>query len=263
MKIQTLRLVFVITAMLPAAFAFHFPLTRQGTAQDAALRVFTSDGYRPVLEALIPKIEASIGRKVTPNFNASKDLAKQILAGQSFDVAILSSDVLDQLITQGKIVGGTRTDVGRTGIGVGVRAGTPKPDIGTPDAIKRALLNAQSISFNPDGASAAHINEMVTRLGIADKVRPKYVLRPGPGAPQMEVGAGRAEMVITLIPEIKAYANIGVEFVGPLPADLQSYISFSAGVATSSHNAAAKALITFITAPATIPTLKSKGIEPR
>ena len=104
--------------------------------------------------------------------------------------------------------------------------------------MKLAPLTAQSISFNPDGASAPHINEMVTRLGIAEKVKPKFMLRPGTDAPQMEVVAGRAEMVITLIPEIKEYANIGLELVGPLPADLQSYLNFSAGVATDSHNTA-------------------------
>jgi len=262
-RLQTIRLAFLITAMLFAALAFHFPFVQRGAAQDAGLRVFTSDGYKTVLEALLPQAEKAIGQKIISTFNASKDLAKEIRAGSTFDVAIFSSDVLDDLIREGKITADTRKDIARIGIGVGIRAGTPKPNIATVEAMKDTLLKAPSIAFNPNGASAAPIHEMVSRLGIADKVTPKFVLQTGPGGPQMEVAAGRAGMVITLIPEIKDYANIGLELVGPLPAGLQSYIAFSSGVAASSHNiAAAKALIKFITAPAAFPTLKEKGLEP-
>ena len=143
---------------------------------------------------------------------------------------------------------------------MGVRAGAPKPDISTPEAMKRTLLNAKSIAFNRDGASAVHINEMVQHLGIADKVKPKFMPEVGAGQPQRDVAAGKAEMVITLIPEIADFQ--GLDLVGPLPSELQSYIDFSAGVAVKSQNApAAKALIKFLKDPSITSILKTKGVD--
>jgi molybdate transport system substrate-binding protein len=197
---------------------------------------------------------------VSPEFDSSNVLQKKIDSGESFDVAILSTNVVNHLIESGKVSAESRTDVGRAGIGVGIRAGAKKPDIGTSDAMSKTLLNAKSIVFNRDGASAIHINEMVEKLGIADRVKPKFMLDVGAGQPQKDVVAGKAEMVITLIPEIADFA--GLELAGPLPGDLQSYIDFSAGVAVKSQDAAAaKALIKVLTDPAVAATLKSKGIE--
>jgi molybdate transport system substrate-binding protein len=110
----------------------------------------------------------------------------------------------------------------------------PKPDIGTPEEMKQTLLTAKSIAFNRDGASCVRINEMVEYLGTADKVKPKFILEVGSGQPQRDVAAGKAELVITLIPEIAD--SKGLDLVGPLPRDLQSYINISAGVAVNSRN---------------------------
>ena len=221
-----------------------------------------SDGMKTVMEVLTPQIEHSIGRKLAAQFNSSKNLRDMIQAGEPFDAAILTSDVLDDLIKQGKIAAGTRADISRTGMGVGVRVGAPKPDISTPEALKRTLLNAKSISFNPTGASAAHTYDMFARLGITDAVKPKLILDAEAGRPQMNVAGGKAELVISLIPEIKFFP--GVDLVGPIPPDFQSYINFAAGIATNAHDTdAAKALIQFITGPTVAPILKAKGMEPR
>jgi molybdate transport system substrate-binding protein len=264
LRLQTLRTIFIITALLAGIVAPKVPRFGLDVAQGqgTALRVYTSDGFKPALQALLPQIERSLGQRVSPEFEASKTLQQKIQAGEAFDVAILGSGNIDDLIKTGKVAPDTRADLGRAGIGVGLRAGSPKPDIGTPEAMKQALLRAKSITFNRDGASAVHINEMVERLGITDKVKPKFMLEVGAGQPQVDVVTGKAEMVITLMPEIANFE--GLELVGPLPGGLQSYISFSAGVAASSHNAAAaKALIKLISAPAAVPILKSKGIDPR
>ena len=260
-KLQTVRIIFVITALVAAVATLGFPFAGSGAAPSSALRVYTSDGFKPSLQALLPQIEHAIGGKVSPEFEASKTLQQKIEAGEAFDVAILSSGVIDDLVGEGKIAPGTRARLGRSGIGVGVRAGAPQPDIGTPEALKRALLQAKSIAFNRDGASAVHINEMVAALGIADQVKPKFVLEVGAGQPQRDVAAGRAEMVITLIPEIEDFKELAL--VGPLPGALQSYISFSAGVAANSQNAAAsQALIKFLTSAQAAPALQAKGVEP-
>jgi molybdate transport system substrate-binding protein len=224
------------------------------------LRVYTSDGFKPALRALIPKIQKATGRKVLPTFDSSNVLQKKIDSGEPFDVAILSTNVVNHLIDSGKVSAESRADLGRAGIGVGIRAGATKPDISTSDAMSKTLLNAKSIVFNRDGASAVHIDEMVAKLGIADRVKPKFMRDVGAGQPQKDVVSGKAELVITLIPEIEDFK--GLQLVGPLPGDLQSYIDFSAGVAVKSQNAdGAKALIEVLTDPSAAATLKSKGVE--
>lgn len=262
MKRKTIRAITIAAVLLAMNGAFLFLFAQKASAQAADLLVLISDGMKPSAEELIPQIERSIGRSLKPHFDSSKRLEENIASGEAFDVAILSSEVIDDLIKQGKIMAGTRTEIARTGIGIGVRAGAPKPDISTPEALKRTLLNAKSIAFNPTGASSVHTRAMLERLGIAEEVKSKLILDPGPGKPQLNVAEGKAELVITLIPEIKFFP--GVDLVGPLPADFQSYINFAAGVATNTQNAeASKALIKFFTAPAAAATLKAKGVEPR
>jgi molybdate transport system substrate-binding protein len=234
---------------------------RRLPAQGPELHVMISDGLKTVVEELTPQIERATGRKLAAQFNSSKNLRDKIQGGEPFDAAILTSDVLDDLIKQGKIAATTRADISRTGMGIGVRAGAPKPDISTPEALKRALLNAKSISFNPTGASAAPTFNIFSRLGITDAVKPKLVLDAEAGRPQMSVAAGKVELVISLIPEIKFFP--GVDLVGPMPGELQSYINFAGALAANAHDAeGAKALLKFITSPAVVPTLKAKGMEP-
>ena len=108
--------------------------------------VVVSDGMKPSVEELVPQIEHAIGRKLTIQFNSSKALREKIQSGEPFDAAILTSDIIDDLIKQGKIAAGSRADIARTGMGVGVRAGAPMSDVGTPEALKRALLSAKSIT---------------------------------------------------------------------------------------------------------------------
>jgi molybdate transport system substrate-binding protein len=259
---RKIRIASTIAATILALSAGLFSQLARGTpAQTTELHVMISDGMKTVVEELTPQIEQSIGRKLAAQFNSSKNLRDKIQAGEPFDAAILTSDVLDDLIKQGKIAAGTRAELSRTGMGVGVRAGAAKPDIGTPEALKRTLLDAKSISFNPTGASAAHTYDMFARLGITEAVKPKLILDAEAGRPQMNVAGGKAELVISLIPEIKFFP--GVDLVGPIPPNFQTYINFAAGIATNPHDAdAAKALIQFITGPAVTPVLKAKGMEP-
>jgi molybdate transport system substrate-binding protein len=260
---RKIRTVIIFAAAIVALSAGLFsPFARSAPAQTTDLRVMISDGMKTVVEELTPQIEHATGRKLAAQFNSSKNLRDKIQAGEPFDAAILTSDVLDDLIQQGKIAAGTRAEISRTGMGVGVRAGSPKPDIGTPDALKRTLLNAKSISFNPTGASAVHTRDMFARLGITEAVKPKLMLDAEAGRPQMNVAGGKTELVISLIPEIKFFP--GVDLVGPIPSDFQSYVNFAGGIATNPRDAdAAKALIQFITGPAVVPVLKAKGMEPR
>src|ERR1700726_3803759 len=227
---RKIRTAITIAAAILALSVVSFSLmAHRVSAQTPELHVMISDGMKTVVEELTPQIEHSIGRKLAAQFNSSKNL-------------------------QEKITAGGHAEISRTGMGIGVRAGAPKPDISTPEALKRTLLNAKSISFNPTGASAAHTYDMFARLGITEAVQPKLILDAEAGRPQMNVAAGKVELVISLIPEIKFFP--GVDLVGPVPPDFQSYINFAAGIATNPRDAdAAKALIQFIAGPAVVPVL--------
>ncbi len=248
-----------ILAFNAGAFALF---GRSTPAQSKDLHVLISDGMKTVVEEMTPQIEQAIGCKLVAKFNSSKNLRDEIQAGEPFDAAILTADVLDDLIRQGKIASAGRADLSRTGLGMGVRAGAAKPDIGTPEALKKTLLNAKSVSFNPTGASAAPTYDMFSRMGIADAMKPKLVLDKEAGRPQMNVAGGQVELVISLVPEIKFFP--GVDLVGSIPAEYQSYVNFAAGIAANPHDpTAAKALIQFLSGPALKPVLRAKGMEPR
>jgi molybdate transport system substrate-binding protein len=258
---KTRNTLIIAAAVLALSSGFVFISARVTPAQTMELRVMVSDGLKTVVEEVAPQIEQATHRKLAVQFNSSKNLRDKIQAGEPFDAAILTSDVLDDLIKQGKIAPGSRAEISRTGIGVGVRAGAGKPDIATPDALKQTFLSAKSISFNPTGASATHTYDIFARLGITDAVKPKLMLDAEAGRPQMNVAGGKAELVISLIPEIKFFP--GVDFVGPIPAELQSYVNFAGGIAANPRDAdAAKALIEFISGPKVVPVLKAKGMEP-
>jgi molybdate transport system substrate-binding protein len=166
----------------------------------------------------------------------------------------------DELIKAGKLVAETRTDVMKAGIGVAVKRGASKPDIGTVDAFKRALLDAKSITYLKEGASTIYLDRLFTRLGIAEALRAKTV-KPDTETVSERVAQGEVELGIIVIPNILSVP--GAELVGPLPSEVQSYIVFTAAVSAQSPNRqAARDLIKLITSPAVVPLLKAKGMEP-
>jgi molybdate transport system substrate-binding protein len=145
---------------------------------------------------------------------------------------------------------------------VGIRVGTPKPDISSLPAMKQTLLNVKSVTYTMSGASRPHIEKMYDRLGIAKEMAPKVILQEMPGRAERVVAEGGADMVITLVSEI--LPTPGVQLVGPLPGELQNYISFAGGVGSKATDpAAAKALLTFLSSPGVASAYKAKGMEPR
>jgi molybdate transport system substrate-binding protein len=151
-------------------------------------------------------------------------------------------------------------DLGRSGIGVGVRSGAPKPDIKTPETLKKALLNAKSMTWVEVGASRAHIDKMLDDLGIAKDIKPKVVLTQGVDQSLANVTAGKTELLITLISEIVPAK--GIELAGPLPSKVQGYVSLAGGVGANSKNAdAGRSLLKILAAPSTAPIYQAKGME--
>jgi quinoprotein glucose dehydrogenase len=240
-------------------------LTEWPTAQNTsnnALRVLISNGMKGSMEELQSQCEKAIGRSLAVTFGSTASLKKRIEIGEAFDVTIITTEAIDDLITQGKLASASRSDVGRSELGIGIRAGAPRPNISTPAALKKTLQDAKSITYPQDGASRGAIEKMFDGMGISAEVKPRIVLAPGSGPATESVAVGKAEMVITLFSEIVPIH--GVEILGPLPGDYQLAIRFAAATSATSKNAeAARALIAFLSGPTAAAVLKSKGIEPR
>lgn len=243
---------FLAVALLLSAF----PLA----AQNGPVRVLASNGVKAVIDDLQKQAEAAIKRPLVIEYETSSVVKKRIESGEAFDVAILTSDVIGELAKTGKIASGTPTEIARCGIGVGVRAGAAKPDVRTSDALKKTLVASKSVTFAENGASRAHILQMFEKFGIAGVMKPKTVMEQGADRTNARVANGSSEVVLTLISEILPAK--GVQLAGPLPADVQHYVNFAAGVSTNTKNAdAGKALAKYFASPAIAPTLKAKGME--
>jgi molybdate transport system substrate-binding protein len=242
------------------AIALSFLFASQAGSQATQIRVLCSNGLKAVVEELHSRAEREIGRPLGIEFGTSVSIRQRIQSGETFDVAILSSEVLDDLIKAAKIGAGTRTDLGRSGIGIGVRSGAPKPAIATVEALKTTLLNAKSMTWVEAGASRVHIDKMLGELGIAKDVQPKIVLTQQVDQSTAIVAGGKADLIITLISEIVPAK--GIEYVGPLPPKFQNYVNLAGGVSANSKNVeSGRALIKFLSAPSVASVYKSKGME--
>ena len=237
-----------------------------GAARPAAaaeIKVLTAGAFKQVLLALVPDFERTSGNKVIVDNDTVGALTKRIEGGETFDLAVLTPAAVDALASKGKLISGSRANLARVGVGVVVKEGAAKPDIGSVDAFKRALLAANSVAYiDPaaGGSSGIYVAGLLDKLGIAAEVKPKAKLIPG-GAVAEHVARGEAELGIHQISEILPVK--GVTLVGPLPADIQNYTVYAAALgAQAKESDAAKALLKALSGPAAAEVLKSKGMEP-
>src|SRR5882672_6226740 len=197
----------------------------------------------------------------TATFALAAQIKRDIEAGAAFDLAVITAAGIEDLAKQGKIDAASRTPLARSAVGIMVKAGAPKPDLSSPDALKRALLSARSVTWAKEGASGAYFTTVVQKLGIAEELKPKLNLATDGVNAAEKVARGEADLGVLLINEIMAHH--GVDVAGPLPAALQSYTVFHAGVSAASKNAAAaKAFAEFLTRPEARGVFKAKGQEP-
>jgi molybdate transport system substrate-binding protein len=233
-------------------------LTSTGAPAGAAeIKVLSTVGKQPATPTIFAEFEAATGHKVAVTYGLAAVLKTSVLDGARADVLILTGPAIDELVKAGKVAAGTRIDVARSGVGVGVKAGASRPDISTPDALKNSLLAAKSIGYSREGASGVAFARAVERLGIAEQVKAKYK-DTGTKAGEM-VAAGDIELAAAQIPELLAVP--GVDVIGPLPAELQTVTIFSVGLmAEAGDPAAAKALIEFLAGPRATPVYKAKGL---
>src|SRR5712691_1107722 len=224
------------------------------------MKVLCTNGLKTVMLELVPAFERTSATKLTVTWGSANGLVKELDAGAVADLVILTAEAIEDLIKRGTVVAGSRVDLASSGIGVAVRKGASKPDIASPEALKKALLAAKTVAHSKAGMSGIYFPTVLARLGIADQMKSKIVM-PDPGTPVGEVVAkGGAEIGIQQISELLPVA--GVEVVGPLPAALQKITTFSAGLLTTAKEPdAAKALVKFVVAEAPR-LLKEKGLEP-
>jgi molybdate transport system substrate-binding protein len=221
--------------------------------------LLSSAAIKPVIEVLGPQFERASGHRLVSRFELTPAVKKLIDAGTPFDVAIANPPHIEDSIKQGRVTAGTRADVARFGVGVGVRAGAAKPDVGSPDALKAALINAKSVAYVGEGTSGVFVRALLDRLGIADAMKAK--LRPGGIAESLAaVAKGEAEIVVMPVPLIMA--GVGVDFAGALPAALQDNIDMVAGIgANAKDRAAAQALVKYLMGPEATTVIKARGFS--
>jgi molybdate transport system substrate-binding protein len=249
MRLQALMTTTIVLLTLQAA-----------CAQTTPLRVLASNGMKAVIEELRARLELQLKRPLAIQFNTSAATRQRIESGDAFDVAILTTEVVNELANGGRIALGSVVDLGRSGIGFGVRSTAAKPDVRTPEAVQQTLLKAKSLTWVSVGASRVHIDRMLESLGIAANVKSKTVLTQGVDESVASVAAGNTEIIVTLISEILPAK--GIQFVGPLPAKFQNYVSFAGGISpNSSSQAAATQMIGLLAEPAAARTYEAKGME--
>ena len=247
-----------ITAALIAASG-----AAQAQGQAQVIDAMITTAMKAAIEEIAPPFERASGHVVRVVYGPSGGLARRFNAGESADLVVVDSKVLDELIRQGKIALG-RTDVARTGIGIAVRKGAPKPDVSSAEALRRALLAAKSIGHTAPaggGVTAAHIMGVFAKLGIAAEVAPKVKLAAGgpDGRVSVLVSSGEAEIGLQLVSELMS--NPEVEVIGMLPAELQLIATISACIAAAAKQPEpAKAFIRHLAAPAAMTVYKAKGL---
>jgi len=241
------------------AVALTFILAQPVIANAAEIKVWTARAIATVLAEIGPQFERTTGHNLNVYSGLPADFLRRANAGEPFDILISGSSPVDAWIKEGRIIAETRIDIVRSGIGVEVRAGAPKPDISSVEAFKRALLDAKSIAYLRVG-SGIYLASLLERLGIAEAIKSK-VTRPESDVVSELVAKGDVELGMVVITQI--LTTPGVDLVGPLPPEIQSYVMFTAGVSANAKVPdAAKQLIKFLTGPTAIPVIRAQGMEP-
>jgi molybdate transport system substrate-binding protein len=230
-------------------------------AEAAEIRVISTRATEEFYRELVPQFERASKYTVTTTFTGTQALQQRIASGETYDVIIMIDAEIDAYIRAGKVVPGSRVDVARATIGAGVRAGLPKPDIRTANALKQALLDAKSIGYST-GPSGDYVLAMFARLGIADAVRPKLKQAPSTVLVASIIASGEAELGFQQANELSHYP--GVDYLGPLPPELQETTWRSGGIMTGSRvPEAGRALLEFISSPSAAPIIRKHGLDPK
>jgi molybdate transport system substrate-binding protein len=231
-----------------------------GVASAAEIKVLSTQATEQSYRELVPQFEKATGHKVTTIFTGTLDADKRVTANEQHDLLIMSQSSIDAHVKGGKVVQGSRVDLARSGVAVGVKTGAPKPDIRSVDALKRMILNAKSIGYST-GPSGNYIITLFEKLGVLDQVKPKMRQTATGVFVGSIIASGEVEIGFQQVSELSQYE--GVDYVGPLPAEVQNYTTFSSGILSNAKEAeAARALVRYITSPQAGAVYRKRGMEP-
>jgi molybdate transport system substrate-binding protein len=241
-----------------------FLLAQAAVASAAEIKVFSTVGVKSVLEDLVPKFEKATGHKLAITWSTAALLAKRVQAGEQADTLILIKGNLETLQKEGKIMPGTDVIFSKSIFAVGVKAGAPKPDISTPDALKQALLASKAVSYTDPasgGASGVYTAKQIAKMGITEQMKGKTKHPQSGGFSGSLLVDGQADIAINSKPELMSVP--GVEVVGPLPGYMAYTVIYAAGVQSgAAHADAAKALVKYLMSPEAQAVFKAKGFDP-
>jgi molybdate transport system substrate-binding protein len=229
-------------------------------ATAAEVKVLASPASREACSELIPAFEGAAGYKVVVTWSGTQNIRKQIAAGELYDIVIVARRELDEFVMQGAIMPESRADLMKSAIGAAVRAGAQKPDISSGEALKKTLLAARSIGYS-SGPSGTHMAELIERMGIANLIKAKVKQTPSGLRVASAIAGGEVEIGFQQVSELIAEA--GIDYIGPLPAEVQKITVFTAGIHSRAREPqAARELVKYFTTPASIPILRKYGLEP-
>jgi molybdate transport system substrate-binding protein len=247
--------------MIRSAFFVGIALTLSAHAAGAAeIRVLTTRAVSTVLAEIGPQFERATGNKIEVSVDVAAALVRKVKAGEPFDLLVAAPGQIDGLVKDGKLVADTPTNLVRSGIGVEVQAGAAKPDVSTVDAFKRTLIAAKSIAYLREGQSGLAVAKAIDSIGLTETLKPKLTLPDADVVSEM-VAKGEVELGMVVVTQIMT--SPGVALAGPLPAEIQSYITFAGAVGTAAKSPdAARALIKFLKGPEALAVMKAQGMEP-
>ena len=250
--------------MKKKAFTFLVVMLLGSVVSAAELRVFSPNALHPVLDQLVGEFEKASGHKLNVQYANAGQIVKRVQGGETADVIITTVKLMGTLEQDGKIQAGSTTPVAKTGVGIVVPAGAPKPRIASAEDFKKALLAAKTVTYaDPAGGGAAgiHVAAVIEKLGIAEQLKPKLRLGKGGDVAAVTVAQGPGAIGMTQMSEI--IGKPGAELVGPLPEEIQNYSVFAAGIgAGSKQGPAGNAFIKFLKGPSAAAAMKAKGMQP-
>jgi molybdate transport system substrate-binding protein len=224
------------------------------------LKVLSTQATEDTYRELVPQFEKTTGHKVATIFTGTLDAQKRLAAGENYDMIIMAAPAIDAQIKAGKVVSGSRVDLAKSGVGLAVPKGAPKPDISTTEALKKTLLAAKSIGYST-GPSGVYMISLFEKLGLMDQVKPKLKQTPTGVFVGTIIANREVEVGFQQVSEVGNFP--GVDYVGPLPADVQQMTVFSSGIVVDAKEAEpARALVKFLTTPEAGAAFRKRGMEP-
>ena len=245
---------------MKSAPIFAGAMLLSAVASAAEIDVLSTQATQEAYLELVAQFEKATGHKVKTAFNGTLNVQKALAAGERYDLIIMATPAVDEQIKLGRALAGSRVDFAKSGVGVAVKKGATKPAIGSVEAFKKTLLSAKSIGYST-GPSGVYMLSVFDKLGVAGEVKGKLKQTPSGVFVGNLIASGETEIGFQQISELVHFA--GVDYVGPLPSELQKMTVFSAGIHSGAKQAAAaRDLVKFITSPAAAAVIRKHGLEP-